>query len=335
MRIGVGLTLAIAAGALAWWGLGRLEPRASWLRVEAPPRAVFGQKLSLRVHVGPLPEPTCLCVDLHWAAQHDGPSDYLSGGGFQRVGKEGGDFDFTIPVPPREGARFVLGVIFLSPTGRWNDHTLLADTEHIPVAAPTGQNLEAPLAPIGVNAQRLSLGSHSRGAKLLRGFTGLLLLVAAFLNWRGRGSPSEPATAPGMRCRHWLAVLLALACVWELCGLEGWAGSHVRALARAQDVYYLRAGLQKVVVCLIIATVLAMLLYLRRARSVERWAFVVLGLYAGLAAISLVSLHAIDHLAWAGVSVVQLLKLGSAAVLLWLTQRFGAVARNQSGADGS
>jgi hypothetical protein len=118
MRGPVGILLFVAAATAVWWGLNHLERRADWLRVEGPRRAVAGQPLRLRVHLAPLAEPTLLCADLHWRATRDTSMGCLATGGTKAVGKEGGSFDFEIMVPPREGLRFVTGIIYLSRTGR-------------------------------------------------------------------------------------------------------------------------------------------------------------------------------------------------------------------------
>ena len=100
LRGRVGLILLVAAAAAVWWGLDRSEPRADWLRVEAPRRAIAGQPLPMRVHLVPLAEPTRLCADLHWGTTRDTSIGCLATGGTRAVGKEGGTFNFEIMVPP-------------------------------------------------------------------------------------------------------------------------------------------------------------------------------------------------------------------------------------------
>ena len=43
------MILFVAAATAVWWGLDRLEPRAEWLRVEGPRRAVAGQRVPMFV----------------------------------------------------------------------------------------------------------------------------------------------------------------------------------------------------------------------------------------------------------------------------------------------
>ena len=91
--------LLVAVASATWWGLERAEPRADWVRVEAPRRAVEGQPFPMRVHLAPLAEPMVLCADLHWGTSRDDAIGYLASGGTRAVGKDGGTFDFEIPVP--------------------------------------------------------------------------------------------------------------------------------------------------------------------------------------------------------------------------------------------
>ena len=143
-----GLILLLAGAALVWWGLQRAEPRATWLRVEAPRRAVAGQSLRLRVHVAPLPEPARVGADLHWKPSRDASRGYLAGGGSKAVGREGGTFEFEIKVRPVAGLRFVTGIIFVSRTGNWRDHTLAAATEAIPVSRTALEPAELRMEPL-------------------------------------------------------------------------------------------------------------------------------------------------------------------------------------------
>jgi hypothetical protein len=135
LRRYAGLILFAAAAGIIWWGLDRAEHRADWLRVEAPRRALVGQPYPVRVHLAPQAEPGFLCADLHWGETLNSPMRYLASGGSKAVGKEGGTLDFEIVDPPKEGMRFVMGVLFFSRTGSWSDHKLAANTELIPVVS--------------------------------------------------------------------------------------------------------------------------------------------------------------------------------------------------------
>jgi hypothetical protein len=314
-----GLIVLVVVAAAMWWVLDRSEPRATWLRVEAPRRAVAGQSLPMRVHLAPLAEPTRVCADLHWGTARDRTMGYLAGGGSKAVGKKGGTFDFEILVRPANELRFVTGIIFLSRTGSWGDHTLVAATEVIPVSSNTVDEVEMRLESLRLLPPGDSSTGPRRPAAFPRFLIALLFLAAAVAAWRISQTSEGPAPELGRRWWQIFAVLLALACLWELSGLEGWLGAHARAMARAGDLYYPRAALQKIVISGVIAATVVFLIFLWRARSSRRLLLAVFGLYLGITAVNLVSLHAIDRIAdlsWHGVSLLQALKLACAAMTL-------------------
>ena len=316
-----GLVLLVAAAAIIWWGLDRAERRPDWLGVEAPRRAFAGQPFPVRVHLAPLAEPGVLCADLHWGATRDTPMRYLATGGSKPVGREGGTLDFEIVVPPREGMGFVAGVIYLGPTGSWGDHKLAAATELVPVVSGPAKSGETRLEPLGLQRSGESSPSHPPPRYGPRLLTGLVFLAAMMVAWY----PGPPAKAsdgrPSPENRWWqaLVVLLALACVWELFGLERLLGDRARAIARARDLYHLRIVLQKAVISIAVAAAVLSLPFIRRVRRSHRLALVAFALYLAIAAVNLVSLHAVDQVAdlsWHGVSLVQALKLGCAVMTL-------------------
>ena len=321
LRRYAGIILFAAAAALIWWGLDHAEHRADWLRVEAPRRALVGQPYPLRVHLAPLAEPGFLCADLHWGEMRDIPVRYLASGGFKSVGKEGGTLDFEIVLPPKEGMRFVMGVIYFGPTGSWSDHKLVANTELIPVVSDPIVPKETRLEPLRLRPPGDVSTSHPPPAYAPRFLTGLLFLAALVSAWAAGPSAEEPDRRPGPAARWWqtLIVLLALACLWELLGLESWLGERARALARARDFYYSRAVVQKVVISVAVAATVLLLPFIGRARSSYRLVLVSFGMYLAISSVNLVSLHVIDKVAdlsWHGVSLVQALKLACGAMTL-------------------
>jgi hypothetical protein len=321
LRGRVGLILLVGAATAVWWGLDRAEPRADWLQVEAPRRAVAGQPLPMRVRLAPRAEASYLCADLHWGTSRDTSMGYLATGGSKAVGKEGGTFDFAIVVPPAKGLRFVTGIIFLSRTGSWHDHTLLAGTEVIPVSSNTADKVESRLEPLRVQPSGDGTTGHPRPATLPRLLTALLFLAATVAAW-GAGEAragTRARTGPGNRWWQVLAVLLALACLWELLGLESWLLARARAMARAEDFYYPRAVFQKVVLSVAIAATILFFLRIRRLSRSHRLLVASFALYLAIAVVNLVSWHPIDKvvdLSWHGLMLVQALKLGCAAMTL-------------------
>jgi NO-binding membrane sensor protein with MHYT domain len=107
--------------------------------------------------------------------------------------------------------------------------------------------------------------------------------------------------------------------LWELLGLENWLGERARAMARAEDLYYSRALVQKVVISAAVAATVLLLPFIQRMRRSNRLVLVAFVLYLAISAVNLVSLHAIDKVAdlsWHRVSLVQALKLGCAAMIV-------------------
>ncbi len=314
-----GLILLAVAAAAIWWLLDRSEPRADWLHVEAPRRAVAGQPLPLRVRLAPQAEPTRVCVDLHWAATHNETVGCLASGGSKAVGTEGGTFDFEIPVRPVEGLRFVAGIIYLTRTGNWEDHTLAASTALIPVSTDPNGGAETRLEPVRLQPPADRAGGHPRPPTFLRWLTALALLAAAATAWNANLTTERSAPGGGTRRGQRLAVLLALAGLYELSGLDSWLGAHARAMASTGDFYYLRAAFQKAAISLTGAAMIGLLVFLRRARRAHRLLLAAFGLYLGIAAANLVSLHALDrvaNLSWQGVPLVEALAFTCAA-LTW------------------
>jgi hypothetical protein len=321
LRRYAGLFLFAAAAAIIWWALAGAERRADWLRVEAPRRALSGQPFPVRVHLAPLAEPGILRADLHWGETRDTPMRYLASGSPKTVGKEGGTVNFDVMVSPREGMRFVMGVIYFGPTGSWSDHKLAANTELIPVVSDPTAPKHMPLEPLGLQPPGDVSASHPPPASAPRFLTGLLFLVAMMAAWSARPSANAANGRLGSETRWWqtLIVLLALACLWEVFGLESSLGIRARALARAGDFYYPRAVIQRFVIGVAVAATVLLFPLIRRARSSDRLVLVSLTLYLVISAVNLASLHAIDKLAdlsWHGVSLIQALKLACAGMTL-------------------
>jgi hypothetical protein len=321
MKLGSGgLFLLVAATAVIWWALGRLDPGVSWLTVEAPRHAVAGELLPMLIQIAGLEDSSQLCADLHWANLHDTSNGYLASGGAKPVGGQGGSFDFEIRVRATNNLRFVHGIIFLSPTGEWNKHTFAATTDLIPVTnGPDNGEPELvrwPVRPLEDHAR-----DNVRPTAIPRLMTALLLLASSVIAWMICVSvASEPGKSNrGLRRWQVLATVLTLACMWESFGLETWVWGHVRALARAGDVYYSRAVFQKATISVTVAASFVFLSLLWRKKRSSQATLVFFGLYLAISAVNVLSLHSIDKLAglsWLGVTLVEALKLVCAAATL-------------------
>jgi hypothetical protein len=148
-----------------------------------------------------------------------------------------------------------------------------------------------------------------------------LFLAAAVAAWGGALSAKGSNRGPGDKNRCWrvLAVAMALACFWELFGLESWLGAQARVMTRAWDLYYPRAVFQKAVVSVAILASILFCLFIRRVAISQRFLMISLALYLVISVVNLVSWHPIDNLAglsWHRLTLVQALKLGCAAMAL-------------------
>jgi hypothetical protein len=259
-------------------------------------------------------------ADLHWGTSRDKPMQYLATGGSKPVGKEGGTFNFEIMVTPREGLRFVMGVFYVNQAGGWIGHKLAASTKLIPVVDDPAAPRETRLEPLGLEPLDDLAPGHPRPAALPRWLTGLLLLLAMMVAWRAGQPDAGASPGEGSRARWWqvLAALLALACLWELLGLEMRVGAWARTMARAGDFYYPRAVFQKVIISVATAGTIITLVFISRAQKAYRLLLVSFAVYFAIAVVNLLSLHAIDRVAdlsWHGLSVVQALKLACALMV--------------------
>lgn len=315
--VALGLFAAITAS--VWLGLDRLDNKVDWLTLEGPPHVELGTTTSFRVQTARFLTNGFLCVDLHWASDRNTPQGFLSAGAAQAIHQTNRNFDFQILLPARDQLRFVTTILYHTPDGSWSNHTFAATTALIPVL-PTGERQASELV-------RLPLYQLEEGRQpaaptkfsLLRWLTGVIWLCgAAMLVRQIRRNPIQP-THPSSSKRGWmvLAVGLALAGAWELAGLENTLGNWARSVARAEDIYYPRAGFQKIVISVVIALVLVGVFWRRQSLSLLPLGF---GLYLALALINLLSLHAVDRLAtiaWHGLVLVDGLKFLCAAVTIY------------------
>ena len=304
------VVLLLLAAAI-WLGLPWRNPPASWLRVEAPPHAIASQMLPVRVSVD-APEDTLLGVDLHWATTRREPRGLLSTRPRQRV--DGGESTSTFELPVADPGELghVSIILFLSPSGRWEDRSAAAATSLIPVR--TSGVLE-PLAPISAYDLAREEGPIVTALPLLRHTIAVLWVLSGISLWRAR----VRGTA------GWLALACLAATAWEVSNVENALAGAVRAAALEHRLYYERFWLQTGVTFAIVAATAAMIAWTLRRSRVGTTALVraALCLYAGISVASLVSLHGTDRmLAWPIFSVpsAQIAKLGVAIAVLVLAR---------------
>lgn len=320
--------LLLAALVAAWWWLDHLGERAKWLTVEVARQAVVGEPLPVRIHLAGLTEATYLCADLHWTNRREASNGFLASGGARPVGGEGGSFDFEIIVQATNGLRFVNVIIYLSPTGTWPDHTFAAATALIPVEGRHPDDTPK-MSRVPIHLLKDHGREKVRPTVIPRLMTALLLLASALIAWVTCRSISRNPTSSHQRLRRWqyLAAALTLAGVWELLAMEHWVGMHLRALARAGDVYHARSIFQRAVISVTLAATMALLCFGWRKEGSDQVLLVFFGLYLVISAVNLLSFHSLDAYAgisWLGVTLVEALKFVCAAGTLggtWQARR--------------
>jgi hypothetical protein len=309
VRLAVFVVGLLGFGTVFWRGFVSPAPPAAWLRVEAPPTAIAGQTFPVQVIVD-APEDDWIAIDLHWASTRREPRGFLSEGPRQRVDGRASAYTFELPVAVPDDLGHVSVVIFLSPTGRWDDRTAAATTAFVPVQT---RGAPEPLAPLPAYDLVRVEGPIATPSSWLRHTLGVLWLASGILLWRGRRRGALAG----------LAVACLLAALWELSNAEGALAAAVRTAAFAHRLYYERSWLQDGITLGIVAATVAGMVWTLAQPSAHRAPFVraALVLYAGIALASLVSLHATDRLlAWpvASIPFAQLAKLAIALTVLAL-----------------
>lgn len=295
----VALSLGVASlAAFAWFGVLRPQPMATWIRVETPPHAILGKGFPVRVTLDAPVRSAQLAVDLHWLGSHSTARGFLAGSPPQRVDTRQGAYTFELPVDARTDLGQVQVILFLSPSGRWEDRIESATTAPIPVE-PHG-TLE-PFASTPAYEVRSESIPASTPSPVLRISTAVLWLLSSFALWRRGARPVrdrlENVELLGARLR-WLAAACLLAAIWELSTLETFLPQIARAAALEHDLYAKRFWAQRWITLVFLTGVLAWLAFALR-RSPLHWTDLVaaaLGLYAGISLSSLVSLHEIDRI---------------------------------------
>ncbi len=317
------IVLGLVVGAV-WFGLGRLDHQVDWVSVTAPTRARVGEPLVLRVQVQRLTAPTYLCVDLHWTTNHHTTQGFLATSPPQWITTPGQALEFELSVPARPGLRFVNGIVFLSPTGTWSDHSMVANTDLIPV---TEEMPAREFRSISLFSSSTANGySAAPTAAWPRILLGLLWFTAAVMTWVPHSRNSSSAS-PAQSAYRWNWLVLALAAIglWELAGWETWIGIRVRSFTRTADLYHLRHWLQRGVISLIVGTILIRSVGWWRQRRAFPLPQFALELYLALIVADLFSLHALDQFlrfGGRGLLVIHILKLGLVAtILIGLTRR--------------
>jgi hypothetical protein len=119
---------------LAWFLIGLVhEPYAQWCTVSYPRQALINEKMPVRVYYRNITVETKLGMDLHWYEKHRRWRGFLSSAELYPTVHGSGEYTFLTRVEGRSDLKFVSIILFLSPTGNWNDRIKAAHTDIIPV----------------------------------------------------------------------------------------------------------------------------------------------------------------------------------------------------------
>lgn len=327
--------------AATYFALDRTEDRPDWLSIETPAAAVVGRPFEVRVTLKKPVEPAMINCTLHRANAERRGWGYLASGGPSRPAAGGRTYTFVFEVPEREETAFAFPLVFLSPTGKWEDGTRAVTAAYVPVlrngsAAADPALRRRPLysyptaAEAARRREREATGRpRGRPSVWVHPALGALLLVAAALARAKAGRPEAAAGPEKARSRRaWLvvAVLLAASAVVELSGIAGHAATWGRRMAAAGGVYELRKPVQKALMAATAAASLGLfLLFLRAVRrsgSDRHLLGAGIGLagYLAVSFVSVLSFHAVDvvrGIVWHGISPVDAVRgAGVAAALI-------------------
>lgn len=342
------LVLAFAA---TWAVLDRTEHRPRWIAVEAPGAAVVGRKFEVRVALDESVEATRISCTLHRANAEKRGWGYLASSGPDRPAVGGGTYSFSFDVPEKEDTAFVFALVYLSPTGKWQDGTRAVCTALIPAGTdePGGRGLPPgkvwirpyPTAAQSAAVRTAARRERSRPSGWVHPILSAILLAAAGLSVMkaARQRPGAPGDGERER-RTWLAfaAVLALGAFLENSGMAGDFAAWGRRLAREQDFYELRRPYQKAVMSAVAAAALG--LFLLFIKAIRRpgphrfpwWAGTGLAAYLSLSFISVLSFHAVDRareMMWLGVSPVDAAR-GAAALVTLAAALFALRPKDES-----
>jgi hypothetical protein len=336
-RAGIVAALVLVFAA-TWALLGRTEHHPGWLTVEAPAAAVVGQPLEIRVKLDKSVEATQISCTLHRAGTDRMIRGYLASSGPAREAAGGGTTSFIFKVPERKDMAFASAILFLSPTGQWQDGTRAVSTKLMPVKrdGAAAQNIglkktrvyHYPTAAESAAAKTAARAPRRGPSPWAHPIVFVILISSAALcrAKAGRKSPDTPPAETRERT-IWLAfaAVFVLSAFLELSGIVGHLAAWGRRLVEGGSLYDLRKPFQKALMAAVAAAALGLFfLFIRalRKRGSHRFAWGVgigLAAYLSVSFVSVLSFHAIDvvgGMTWHGVSPVDTVRGMGALVSL-------------------
>lgn len=337
--------------AATWIVLDRTEGRPGWLRVEAPAVAVVGRPLEVRVTLTKrAPVPVLVSCTLQRANAERRGWGFLAAAGPARPAAAGETLVFVFDVPDRPGTAFAFPLIFLSPTGKWEDGARAATAEYLPVVREAGPTVLArrrvfPYPTAAQESRRraraVRTGPAARPSVWVHPvLAGLLAAAAACAAAAGlmRGGPDGADNGRARRVWLVLAVALAAAAGLEISGLAGHLTAWGRRWAEARGLYEMRKPVQEMLIAATAAGSLGLfILFIKAVRRAGAsrsllWAAIGLADYLAVSFVSVLSFHAVDvarGLAWHGLSPVDALR--GAGVVAALAAAAAAARRRAGG----
>ena len=323
----VGLVLIFAA---TWSVLDRSERRPRWLVAETPRAAFAGRPLEIRVTLKEPIRPTRIVCTLHRAGSDRRLREHIASSGPARETAGGGIHVFRFEVPYQENLVFVSAIIYLSPTGSWQDRTRAAHTKLIPVRrdslagdlqvlektrvyrSTTAVEDAAALAAAEDAAREPRREPSSWDHPIL-----FIILLSAALVCGVKAGRKKPQAGPQEKVERtiWLAfaAVLVLSAFFELSGIVGHLAAWGRRLAQEQDIYDVRQTFQKAIMAAVAAAGFGLsILFIRAMRKPGSLRYlwgVGLGLaaYLSVSFVSVLSFHAVDAvrgMTWRGISPI-------------------------------
>ena len=293
------------------------------------------------------PGPAQIDCTLHHANAEKKGWGYLASSGPPQPAVAGKTYSFVFTVPDREDTAYAFAIIYLSPTGKWQDGTRAVSTKYIPLIREGGPATAIGLRktpvhryPTAAESERMktrAVRPRGRPSVWIHPVLAALLLAAAFSAVRA-GGRSKAAALPGEAGERtvWLvfAALLAVGAALEISGIAGHVAAWGRRLAEQQGVYELRRPFQKAVMAATAAASLGLfILFIRATRRPGSHRYLLVGrdrpggVPGGLVrrrAVRSMRSTSARRLVWHGVSPVDAARGAGATVTLvasWLSVR--------------
>jgi hypothetical protein len=337
-RAGIAAALVLVFTA-TWILLDRTEHRPGWLTVEAPAAAVVGQPLEIRVTMKESVDATQIVCTLHRAGADRRLRERVASSGPAREAASGGTYLFRFESLDINNLVFVSAVIYLSPTGSWQDRTLAAHTKLIPVKPADAGRASPPLKMTSVYAstsaaeddaaERAARGPRQGPSPWAHPVIFVILLSSAVL-CRARAGRKRPDASPTETRERtiWLAfsAVFVLSAFLELSGVVGHLAAWGRRLAKEGNLYDFRKPFQKALMSAVAAAALGLfLLFIRALRKPGSrlflwWVGIGLAAYLSTSFISVLSFQAVDvvrGMTWHGLSPVDAARGTGALVSLF------------------